>query len=292
MEEFYKPGIPVVFKTASKKWKANGLFSPGWFRDNYGDRTTVLKEKTYAMRDIMDMVEASSEGKPAPYPFIYDIPEELPELMPLLQPLNLGYAYPNWIHSKWFTKGHWGSATELFIGGPGGKFPYIHLDYYHLNAWITQLYGDKRFTVFPRGQEDFLYPKADDPWRSDVNIFEPDFEKYPKYKNATPIHFTVGAGETLFIPFGTWHTAYSLTPTISVAFDQMNAKNYKDFLKDVWAFKKREGTAKAIAMYAMPGSADRNAKLMSCCIRRQANLIRDEDCKTADKEDIRIRPAG
>ena len=249
MEEFYKPGIPVVFKTASKKWKANGLFSPGWFRDNYGERTTVLKDKTYAMRDIMDMVEASSEGKPAPYPFIFDIPADLPELMPLLQPLNLGYAYPNWIHSKWFTKGHWGSATELFIGGPGGKFPYIHLDYYHLNAWITQLYGDKRFTVFPRGQEDFLYPKADDPWRSDVNIFEPDFEKYPKYKNATPIHFTVSAGETLFIPFGTWHTAYSLTPTISVAFDQMNAKNYKDFLKDVWVFKKREGTAKALAMY-------------------------------------------
>src|SRR5690349_8092486 len=213
MKEFYEPGIPVVFKKASKVWKANGLFTPNWFRENYGDRTKTIDGKTYTMRQIMDLVEKSTESNPAPYPIKFNVPEELPELIPLIQPLNLNYAYPNWLENKMFNVGHWGGITELFIGGAGGKFPYIHLDYYHLNAWINQLYGDKRFTVFPRGQEDLLYPKPDDPWRSDMNIFEPDFEKYPKYKQATPIHFTVGAGETLFIPAGTWHTAYSLTPT-------------------------------------------------------------------------------
>jgi hypothetical protein len=30
-----------------------------------------------------------------------------------------------------------------------GKFPYIHIDYYHLSAWINQLYGEKQFTVWP-----------------------------------------------------------------------------------------------------------------------------------------------
>jgi len=261
MKEFYKPGIPVVFKNASKVWKANGMFSPDWFRKNFGDRTTEVKGNIYTMREIMDMVENSSEGKPAPYPCIFNIPETLPEILPLIQPLNLNYARPNWMEKKWFNRGYWGSATEVFIGGPGGKFPYLHLDYYHLNAWITQLYGEKRFTVFPRGQEHLLYPKPDDPWQSELNIFNPDYAKHPKYKEATPINFTVGPGETLFIPFGTWHTAYSLTPTISVAFDQLNSKNFKDFMKDVWIFKKREGTMKALAMYGYAWLAGQTCKI-------------------------------
>src|SRR5882757_6722306 len=99
MQEFYKPGKPVVFKSASKVWKANGLFTPSWFRENYGNRTKELNGTTYTMRQIMDLVETSSESKPAPYPIIFNIPSSLPELIPLLQPLSLNYALPNWLHT-------------------------------------------------------------------------------------------------------------------------------------------------------------------------------------------------
>ncbi len=261
MDNFYKLGIPVVFKNASKVWKANGLFKPEWFRKNFGERAIDKNGRKYTMNEVLDLVESSSESNPAPYPFIFDIPALMPEVLPLIEPLDLNYARPNWLSSKWFQRGNWGSVTEIFIGGPGGRFPYVHLDYYHLNAWITQLYGDKQFTVFPRGQEAYLYPKNDDPWRSDINIFEPDYNKYPLYRNATPINFTVSAGETLFIPFGTWHTAYSLTPTISVAFDQLNAKNFKPFMRDVWLFKLREGKMKAMASYAYAWLAGQSCRL-------------------------------
>jgi len=249
IEQHYKPGIPLVFTNAVKDWKAKELFSPDWFRENYPDKKTEVKGQTYTMRQIMDMVENSSVENPAPYPCIFNIHDELPEILPLIKP-DLIYSKPNWLDNKMFKIGKWGAALELFIGGPGGKFPYLHLDYYHLNAWITQLYGEKRFTVFPRGQEHMLYPVPNDPWRSEVNIFEPDYEKYPLYKDATPISFTVGPGETLFIPFGTWHSAYSLTPTISIAFDTLNDKNYPEFMKDVWTFKSRDGKLKANAMYS------------------------------------------
>jgi hypothetical protein len=261
IEEHYKPGIPVVFTKAAKVWKANGLFTPDWFRENYPDRKTDVRGTTYTMKQVMDMVEASTEDKPAPYPMIFDIPSTIPELMPLLDPLDLNYASPNWLRNKMFNIGKWGGAIEMFVGGPGGRFPYMHIDYYHLNAWITQLYGEKRFTVFPRGQEDLLYPRPDDPWRSELNIFEPDYEKYPKFKDATPIHFVVGPGETLFIPFGTWHSAYSLTPTISVAFDTLNNKNHKEFMKDVWTFKSRDSKAKAVAMYSYAWLATQISKM-------------------------------
>lgn len=261
IEDHYKPGIPLVFTKAAKVWKANGLFSPDWFRENYPDRKTDVRGTTYTMKQVMDMVEASTEDKPAPYPMIFDIPSTIPELMPLLDPLDLNYASPNWLRNKMFNVGKWGGAIEMFVGGPGGRFPYMHIDYYHLNAWITQLYGEKRFTVFPRGQEDLLYPRPDDPWRSELNIFEPDYEKYPKFKDATPIHFVVGPGETLFIPFGTWHSAYSLTPTISVAFDTLNNKNHKEFMKDVWTFKSRDSKAKAVAMYSYAWLATQISKM-------------------------------
>lgn len=261
MRDFYNPGIPVIFQQAAKAWQANGLFTPAWFAEHFGERTTHVKGREYTMREVVSLLENSTPDSPAPYPCIFDIPGALPEILPLLQPLDLNYARPNWLRNKLFSVGKWGGATELFVGGPGGRFPYMHIDYYHLNAWITQLYGQKRFTVFPRGQEHLLYPKPDDAWKSEVNIFEPDYERFPLFRQATPIHFTVGPGETLFIPSGTWHTAYSLTHTISVAFDQLNAKNYPDFMQDVWTFKKQHSTLKAVAMYGYAWAAGQVCRL-------------------------------
>lgn len=253
MEEHHNPGIPVILTNATKVWKANGLFTPDWFRENYPDKESdvINKEtgKPYKMMEVMDLAEQSSEEKLAPYPLTFNISKEIPEMLDLLLPLDIGYAKPNWLENKAFKRGNWGGIIELFIGGPGGKFPYVHKDYYHLSAWINQLYGEKQFTVFPRGQEEFLYATEKNQWRSDVNVFNPDFEKHPKFKHATPISFKVSAGETLYIPFGIWHTAHSLSPTISVAFDQLNSKNFPLFMNDVWNFKKEGSKPKAVAAY-------------------------------------------
>jgi histone arginine demethylase JMJD6 len=258
IKEHWEPGIPLVFTDASQVWKAHGTLSPDWFRDHYGERRTVVDGQPYSMKEIMDLVEGKDRSRPVPYPCKYHVSTQLPELLPMLKPLGLNYAKPNWLESSWFAKGQWGSAIELFIGGAGGQFPYIHLDYYHLSAWINQLYGRKQFTVWPRGQERFLYPDPNDPWKSLVTDHEhPDLSKFPLYAQSTPITFTIGPGETLFIPFGIWHTAKSLEPTISVAFDLLNGRNFPAFLKDVWWFR-RQNKAKALAhtgYAAMAGAA-------------------------------------
>jgi hypothetical protein len=247
-EEHWKPGIPLVFKNASKVWKANGTFTPEWFRKHFGDRRTTVDGVAYSMNEILDLVEGKDTSRPVPYPCKYHIPSQLPELVSYVTPVNIGYAKPNWLESTWFSRvGYWGNALELFFGGPGGKFPYIHLDYYHLSAWVNQLYGHKEFTVWPRGQEKYLYPDPNDPWRSVIPDFENvDLEKYPLWKKATPIKFVMGPGESLYIPVGIWHTAKSLDTTISVAFDLLNEQNFPLFLKDVWDFKRREGVIKAV----------------------------------------------
>lgn len=261
-EEFYEehwlPGVPLVLQDASKVWGAYGKLTPDWLRQNFGDRKTTVRGESYTMREALDLVEGKDTSRPIPYPCKYDIPTQLPELLPLLSPLNMGYACPNWLERRWFKFGYWGSATELFIGGTGGKFPYAHLDYYHLSAWINQLYGNKEFTVWPRGQEQYLYPDPNDYWKSTIpDVENVDLNKFPLYRHATPITFVVGAGETLYIPVGLWHTTKSLEPTMSIAFDLLNRQNFGASLKDVWGFRRRQGLAQAVAYssYAMMAGA-------------------------------------
>ncbi len=249
VNEFYKPGIPVVFKHASKVWKANGLFTPEYFRKNFADKKTIVNEKEYTMKQLLDMVESSTTDKPAPYPIKFDIPSTLPELEPLISPLGMHYAVPNWFQSKMFPSVLIGSQTELFLGGPGGRI-IAHIDYFHTNAWITQLYGDKNFIVFPKGQDEYLYPKKENQWESEVNIFNPDYEKHPKYRQATPIIARVNQGETIFVPAGIWHCAESLTTSISVIFDQINNQNYDQYVTDIWNHKKKDNRMKAFAAFA------------------------------------------
>jgi hypothetical protein len=245
MTRFYNPGIPVVFKSASKAWKASSLFTPDYFRHHYGERRTTVNEQTCSIREILNWIENSSPGNPAPYPIKFDIPAQLPELISLITPLGMNYAEPNWFESKAFPRKVFGSAIELFFGGPGGKFPIAHIDLFHTNAWITQLYGKKNFIVFPRGQDAFLYPNAENPLVSDVNIFYPDYNKHPAFRNATPRIITVEQGETIFIPWGIWHSSESLTSSISVIFDQINKRNFYSWTRDVWDFKKKGNKLKA-----------------------------------------------
>jgi histone arginine demethylase JMJD6 len=240
MTEFFGPRKPVVFKEASKVWKAHGLFTPDYFRKNFGNRSTKVNDQEYAMAESLDLIESSSPENPAPYPCRYDIPSQLPEILPLISPLGMNYAVPNWFESRAFPQVIYGSAIELFLGGPGGKFPVTHIDFFHTNAWITQLYGRKNFVVFPLGQDEYLYPKKDNPLTSEVNIFNPDFEKHPKFRCATPMTITVEQGETIFVPWGIWHSSESLSPSISVIFDQLNSQNFNAWAKDVWEIKRKD----------------------------------------------------
>jgi ribosomal protein L16 Arg81 hydroxylase len=57
---------------------------------------------------------------------------------------------------------------------------------------------------------------------SDVNAVNPDYNRTPDYKKATPIEVEVGPGDLLFIPIGWWHSVVSLTKNISLSFTNFN----------------------------------------------------------------------
>ena len=232
---------------ACENWPAKDKFTPEFFRENYGHRDVKVQGKWYKLSEYIDLMLTGTEENPAPYPCKLQIDRDYPELVKDVSP-RLKYATPDRAYSKLLPSQFLGGADmlEIFFGSPGGQFPYLHYDYMCLHAYITQVYGQKEFTVIPPNQTEFVYPNPENPWVSMIDDqINPDLKKFPLWEKATPLKFVVGPGETLFIPCGWWHTAHSVTPTISVALDCLNDSNWKNFIGEVDIMMSRQKPLKA-----------------------------------------------
>jgi histone arginine demethylase JMJD6 len=251
VEEYAKKRVPIVFKNASAAWKSNKIFTPDFFREKFGNYETWAEGKKYNINQILDITATCTPENPAPYPILFQVPQQIPELMEIFDPIHMNYSQPNWFRSKLLPYGKFGNGIHLFFGGNGSQYS-LHKDEYHTNAWITQLYGQKKFVVFPGEQEEFLYPRTDGihACLSPINILAPDYEKYPKYRDANPVEVILEPGETIYIPNGIWHTTVAYGQNMSLIFDQLNHLNYAAWRKDIFDFKKDESKLKAVAQYS------------------------------------------
>lgn len=256
IEGYLKTRTPVVLKNASSVWKSNKMFTPDFFSEHFGNYKTNSDGKEYTINEILELTKNSSPENPSPYPILFEIPEQIPELLNYLAPTHLKYSRPNWFSSKFFPYDKFGKNMQLFFGGRGNQYS-LHKDFFHTNAWITQLYGAKKFVVFPPGQDDYLYPGKNgfDNFISPINILKPDYEKYPDYKKATPIEVILEPGETIFVPNGVWHTTVGMGHNISLIFDQLNAQNCAAWAKDMYAIKKDQSAFKALLAYGFAKTA-------------------------------------
>ncbi|HTP31890.1 MAG TPA: cupin-like domain-containing protein [Candidatus Acidoferrales bacterium] len=235
VRDFMRPLRPVIITGALDQWKARH-WTPEYFQQKYPDHRLTIDGKAYRMADFIDLVLSSNEAHPAPYlrsTYIYRL---LPELLEDVRPL------PEYFSPNWFT-GPLASplrsrmengAEQIYIGGKGGKFPFLHYDGWHTHAFLCQLYGTKEFTVYPEDQAPYLYVKPTQPNSSMVsNLENPDLQKFPLFAKATPTRFRLEAGEILFVPSGLWHTAKMLSPSITVSVNRANASNWSSFRKDL-----------------------------------------------------------
>jgi hypothetical protein len=101
------------------------------------------------------------------------------------------------------------------------------------------LYGSKDFIMYPPEQVKFLYPKAESPKYSYIDILNPDYDKYPLFKEAQSITVTLKQGETLLFPTGWWHTTLIHEPCISFGRAHLSAANWSKYIKDEYYTWKR-----------------------------------------------------
>ena len=219
---------------AVKNWKAIEKFTPEFFKTKYGHIEKEVDDKIVKMADYIDLMTASTIENPAPYPYNFNIEKVFPELMPDLAPQVYYGVKDRVLHPLMpnsFLKGT--EVHEFFFGGMGSSFPFLHIDAMFLHTQITQLYGKKEFFMFSPEQTPYLYPREDKPKISSIkNIFNPDFEKYPLFKNAQVSSVMVNEGETIFFPTGWWHVTKMYGPSISYGRVHLNKNNWNNFIGD------------------------------------------------------------
>ena len=151
-EEYLFPNKPVIITGAIRGWRALDKWTPEYFKKKYGSMNLSIDHKNYNMADFINRVNSSSSANPAPYLRNEIIEQFLPELLADIDPLPR-YFFPNWLDGRLsgvlHSRLHNGSP-ELYIGGSGAKFPFLHFDSYHTHAFLTQIYGTKEYTASPR----------------------------------------------------------------------------------------------------------------------------------------------
>ena len=232
--DFLYPNRPVVIKDALECWDAVGKWTPTFFRASYPGKKLSIEGKEYSMEQFVDLVEQSRPGQIAPYYRNEQVRQVFPELMPDLLPTP-SYILPNWLRRP--LPPAQGRDAEIYIGGAGGGFPFLHYDANSIHAFLGQIYGEKEAILYSPDDTPYVYAKADVPrrrhhsWITDVE--NPDLERFPLFAKATAWRGSLGPGSLLFIPSRWWHTARMLTPSITVSYNVANGSNWENVSDEI-----------------------------------------------------------
>jgi histone arginine demethylase JMJD6 len=251
LREYIEPGIPVVLTDATRDWRAMGKFTPAFFKHTYGHLTKEIKGRTYSLAEVADLILTSTPKNPAPYPFNLNIERNFPELLEDLKP-EIVFGKSDRVKHPLLPKLMLRATEvyELFLGGNGAGFPYLHVDALFLHTQITQLYGAKEFILYSPDQTPFLYPRGDNQKVSQVNTSAPDYEQFPLFREAKAVKVLVEEGETILFPTKWWHTTKIHEPSISVGRVHLNEWNWTDFNRDNFELRRHKHPAVALATLA------------------------------------------
>jgi hypothetical protein len=220
LKQFYSLNHPVIIEDFGMSWPALERWSPEYFRERFGDEQVEVmlgreaddryemnseSHKTrMAFRDYVDMLTAAPKSNDF-YLVANNHLLELQGMLPLLDDIVI---HPTYLRTE-DTKGH-----IFFWFGPGGTITPLHHDLQ--NIIFVQVYGTKRITLISPFQSHLVYNK--DSVYSEVDVAKPDYERFPRFAQATPLKQIVHPGEALFIPVGWWHRVEALEVSVSVSF--------------------------------------------------------------------------
>jgi len=269
---------PVVIGGALRRWRALERWTPEFFKREFGAMTFRIESKEhgqanyeteggrqFTMNEFIDLVAQSTDENPAPYFRNRVLRHEFPSLLADIQPLP-PYVEPNWLPERFALKRvgqvlNRGSEIELYIGGRGGAFPVLHYDGAGTHAFLMQIYGRKKFIVYPPDQEPFLYPSPSRVNFSLINDVErPDLVRFPLFAKAVPITFILEPGELVFVPSHWWHTTKMLTPSITLSINTVNRSNWQELIKFVARNRSSHIAAAASRIYLTGAGAWRSCR--------------------------------
>ena len=222
VQKYASAGKPVIITDVMKNWKASTKWTLDFFKSEYGDLkidVRDLKNQTYismTLADYLDYMTAGDTNR-----LLYMEPWQIFGHPKLREDYKVPVYFPNWLErlpEKLIGK-YFPGYSYIFIG-PKNTSIGLHRDDYNTSAWLAIISGQKRCVFLAPNQKDFLYD-------GQVNVFNPDLDKYPLYAKANPIEILLKAGEIIYFPPGWWHQLENLENSISVshnAIDEWNSE--------------------------------------------------------------------
>jgi hypothetical protein len=114
---------------------------------------------------------------------------------------------------------HW---KMLLIGSEGAGM-FAHQDLLRASSYQIQLYGSKRWHLCSDHETKNLYSPGD------VDLFQPNYSKFPKVKRASCYETVVGPGDLIFYPGDYWHQTYNHdTPTIALSSTVITPRDFEE----------------------------------------------------------------
>ncbi len=226
--DYLVPRCPVVIRDAAANMPAM-RWSYEWLSEHFGDKPIRF--------DIGNEWNGSTLGQflenlspSSGYLRNQSLIETIPEL---LKDVSIPeYCLPNWFTSpplRDFVPSTWSTWVELFISAAGVRFPTVHIDVSLTHAWVAGVRGIKRFWAWPpeksfRGMSIHSHDDLRQMVRS-CKTFDPD----SLFEHSKPLIGNIGPGDLLFLPTAWWHTAESITDTITLSGNFVNETNWEDF---------------------------------------------------------------
>ncbi|KAM9843707.1 lysine-specific demethylase 8 isoform 1-T3 [Aulostomus maculatus] len=114
-----------------------------------------------------------------------------------------------------------GDEDEITVNawfGPGGTVSPLHQD--PQQNFLAQVVGSKYIRLYSPKDGDKLYPHQSELLHntSQVEVENPDVERFPEFAKAPYLECVLQPGEVLFIPVKHWHYVRSLELSFSVSF--------------------------------------------------------------------------
>jgi len=236
-------GQPVILKnTTINKWRAKRLWNPKYISENTETFLNVQKHpnKTFSYfhedHPMSKMEGIADSYKRGTYERVNMSSKEFFDLMDKTPPYfyyaasanELGRPYNDLFpieslmvkNSTWTAdKSYLHRWTNVWFG-PAGATTHNHYDISH--NFYAQLYGKKRFILFPPEEYKnlylypFLHPGAQ---QSQVSLDDPniDLKSFPNFKNAVAYDAILEPGDVLYLPPLWFHHVVALTHSMSVS---------------------------------------------------------------------------
>lgn len=219
------PSVPVVISDMTDTWEAKQKWNFEFFKQRFGE---VIGKAERTLNDVKESKEFTIESY---IDYMTTTKDESPFYLRNTQ-FHLGteirndYQIPEYFDC-WYannTKGNNKYALSWIFMGATNTFSKLHLDIWDSSAWNAVLSGKKLWVFYEPSQADFLYD-------GQVNPFNPDYAKFPKFAEAQATICVQKAGDVVFTPSGWWHAVMNLEAGISITENFINETNYENVIR-------------------------------------------------------------